>query len=73
MTKHPVNSVCCVVRDSLDAQFFGYITTEPANNNQRYSHVFSTECAVRIPSQIYIKFRLLKRFENNFRARRTRS
>ncbi len=52
VTKHPVNSVCCVVRDSLDAQFFGYITTEPANNNQRYSHVFSTECAVRFPSQM---------------------
>ncbi len=46
VTKHPVSSVCCIVRDPMEAAFFGYITTDPALNNQRYSHVFSTDCAV---------------------------
>ncbi len=46
VTKHPVSSVCCVVRDPAEPAFFGYITTEPAINNQRYSHVFSTDCVV---------------------------
>ena len=47
IAKHPVNAVCCIVRDKVDPPaYFGYITSDAANGNseRKFSHVYSTGC-----------------------------
>lgn len=45
VAKHPVSNVCCVVRDTVEPGFFGYITaSEGSGAIVRHTHVFSTEC-----------------------------
>jgi thiol-disulfide isomerase/thioredoxin len=47
VAKHPVNVVCCIVRDKVDPPaFFGYITSDSASE-RKFSHVYSTGCMVR--------------------------
>ena len=48
IAKHPVNAVCCIVRDKVDPPaYFGYITSDAAAANggeRKFSHVYSTGC-----------------------------
>ena len=44
IAKHPVNAVCCIVRDKVDPPaYFGYITSDAASE-RKFSHVYSTGC-----------------------------
>ena len=46
VTSHEISNVCCVVRDNIHPNTFGYVTATESGQSKNTAHVFTTDSQV---------------------------